>query len=93
MISKKSKLKVNQAIRIKSKDCKLNEIQANSNNEGTNLHSKNVLNKTDLICIRCNSKNLSFFTKTEEEIVYQCTDCKTFNPIPYDTSKLRFYFL
>ncbi len=61
--------------------------------EGTLEQKKAILDKIPKKCINCKSENISYWDETDEEIIFECKDCKAFLPIPYDTNKLRFYFM
>lgn len=79
--------------KIKAKLYDLNKILSNWEKEGTLDIKKKILERIPKNCIRCNSENIDYWGETDEEIVFQCVDCKAFNPIPFDPSKLHFYFL
>ena len=58
----------------------------------TILTRQEAIQKKRKTCWNCNSENIKYWDETDEEIIFQCQDCKGFHPIQFDTSKLKFYF-
>ena len=43
------------------------------------------------LCVDCKG-SVKQWDETDDEIVFQCVDCKRFYSIPFDPMKLNFYF-
>jgi ribosomal protein L33 len=61
--------------------------------EGTLERKKQALDKIPKFCTKCNNETIEYWDKTDEEIIFRCSMCKTFITIPYKKDKLRFYFI
>jgi hypothetical protein len=79
-------------IKIRSKSRDLNKIISNWERDGTLELKKDILNKLPDNCINCGSRNIYYWDETDEEIIFQCENCKRFYPFPFNKDKLNFYF-
>ena len=43
-------------------------------------------------CDKCGGQCVEYWGETEQEIVFQCQECKKFFSLPFDSSRLHFYF-
>lgn len=78
--------------KIKAKGYNLNKILSNWEKEGTLEHKKAILDKIPKSCIGCNSEDIYYWDETDEEIIFQCKNCKRYYSFPFDEDKLHFYF-
>ena len=56
------------------------------------ISREDALKKRPKACENCNGKHVKYWDETDEEVVFQCADCGRYYPVPFDTSKLHFYF-
>ena len=56
------------------------------------LSREEALEEKPKKCWNCESENIEYWDETEEEIIFQCQECKGFHPIQFDKSKLKMYF-
>ena len=55
------------------------------------LSRKEALERKPKTCYNCNSEKLMYWDETDEEIIFQCANCKKYYPIAFDPDKLKLY--
>ncbi|MHA2392005.1 MAG: hypothetical protein ACXAEX_08535 [Promethearchaeota archaeon] len=60
--------------------------------EGTLEKKMDIIEKIPEVCLKCNSRAIKYWDKTDEEFIFQCKICKTYITIPLRMDKLKFYF-
>ncbi|MFX1456948.1 MAG: hypothetical protein ACFFDB_16350 [Promethearchaeota archaeon] len=75
-----------------SKDSNVNNLISSWEKEGTFEKKKKVLERVPRNCLRCGSVVIEYWDETDEEIIFQCNNCKRFITIPYKQDDLKFYF-
>ena len=90
---KKSVLNIIQRlIRKVSKGFDLKKLLSSWEKEGCLEQKKQVLDKIPRTCIRCSSSSIEYWDETDEEIIFQCKDCKRFIAIPYKSDKQKLFY-
>lgn len=56
------------------------------------LSKDEALGKKPAVCPNCNSTIINYWDETEQEIIFRCEECGGFIPIPFNLSRLHFYF-
>jgi len=70
----------------------LKNIISSWEKEGALELKRQALDKLPKVCVECKCENIEYWSETEEEIVFQCRNCRRYYSIPFVQDDLRFYF-
>ncbi len=76
-----------------SKGFDLKKLISDWEKEGTLEQKKQVLDKIPKVCVECKCEIIEYWSETEEEIVFQCINCRRYYSIPFNQDDMRFYFI